>query len=1058
MLGPFTNLKSPRFPPTSPVLYDKTTPYFGMCQIRFYYCQYGTTIVQLSLDVASVHSSPKTSIWSPSSHVSNKQSHCEWSRVVVELPEQKTEYYLQFSAKNFFSGASWAIDDFSMTPGCFLGAEAWRAHYIPEFYNITTCGQSGRHLPTQNICDVGYNYTAVRVKVNPSGRKGYQRWISPKAGEYRIEAFGAVGGSLPNVAANNNGGKVTLLVNLTAGESLDVLAGQMGESPCLINLEAIKPNLTADQYDAFTVVCDYAKQSKNDISLRDPLVVPGTGGGGATMVWRAAGTKQLLLVAAGGGGVFPSSILPQEYLNSADKSSTTLSQSGGRPYSPSGINLTNQAFWTYTTRTEGEQRIPIGGRGGSIESSSTERKDDASCQECGAMWGGSLSSDRASAGVCPSGSYWMTFGGFGGGGASCGPGAGGGAGYYGGESGKFASGEGGWSYAVSKEAEITSGVNRQNGYALIYPCRLNCPEDSICRFYLDDEKVYRTICQCANGQSVAEHESCFQPTTDTPPIPPTRSSDHYLALVIIVIILGFAFFIVFAYICYQQRFATGRNKYKYRQEHGIVMRHFPQSGSGNSQIEFNPNYEIAGSFADLRQIPRHCVTLIKALGQGAFGEVYEGHLSNLPGEPMTLSIAVKTLPDIATPQSQSDFEMEALIMSKFNHENIVRFIGVCFEKMPRLIVLELLAGGDLKTFLRESRPRWLGQGTVPPTPTLRMIDLVEMALDVAKGCNYLEENHFIHRDIAARNCLLTTKDSGRVVKIADFGMARDIYRADYYRKGGKAMLPVKWMPPEAFLDGIFTSKTDVWSYGVLLWEIFSMGYMPYPGRNNQEVMQLVTAGGRLEAPNGCPLQIYQLMTQCWSTLADERPHFSTIVERLGYCIQDPELSTAPLPQLMHKNSSSMEPPALLKTPHGMMSASFSSPDPMPTRGTGVAQAACPPYHPQSSEPFLPMSSDKPSTSSVSDMGGPQDALLSGFDPVVHMRGISSAAPIDQSGGDVAKRRSSAALAASLLAPGTNRLFDCDDDDVFATDTGATSSANNFSSPYNNLQQQQSQLL
>lgn len=143
----------------------------------------------------------------------------------------------------------------------------------------------------------------------------------------------------------------------------------------------------------------------------------------------------------------------------------------------------------------------------------------------------------------------------------------------------------------------------------------------------------------------------------------------------------------------------------------------------------------------------------RALGHGAFGEVYQGYLHNMPGEITDeLPVAVKTLPEYsANNQAEMDFLTEALIMSKFKHRNIVRFIGVCFEKMPRFIVLELLSGGDLKGFLRASR------GTLAKPSPLCMGDLLVIALDVARGCHYLEENHFIHRDIAARNCLLTAR-------------------------------------------------------------------------------------------------------------------------------------------------------------------------------------------------------------------------------------------------------------------------------------------------------------
>ncbi|XP_036779690.1 leukocyte tyrosine kinase receptor isoform X5 [Manis pentadactyla] len=283
------------------------------------------------------------------------------------------------------------------------------------------------------------------------------------------------------------------------------------------------------------------------------------------------------------------------------------------------------------------------------------------------------------------------------------------------------------------------------------------------------------------------------------------------------------------------------------------------------------------------------VTLLRALGHGAFGEVYEGLVIGLPGDPSPLQVAIKTLPGLCSRQDELDFLMEALIISKFSHQNIVRCVGLSLQAAPRLILLELMSGGDMKSFLRHSRLH-LAQ----PSP-LVMQDLLQLAKDIAQGCHYLEENHFIHRDIAARNCLLSCTGPNRVAKIGDFGMARDIYRASYYRKGGQSLLPVKWMPPEAFLEGIFTSKTDSWSFGVLLWEIFSLGYMPYPGHTNQEVLNFVVGGGRMDSPRGCPGPVYHIMTWCWQHQPELRPDFDSILEHLQYCIQDPEVLNSPLP-------------------------------------------------------------------------------------------------------------------------------------------------------------------
>ncbi|XP_043934198.1 tyrosine-protein kinase Fes/Fps [Protopterus annectens] len=250
------------------------------------------------------------------------------------------------------------------------------------------------------------------------------------------------------------------------------------------------------------------------------------------------------------------------------------------------------------------------------------------------------------------------------------------------------------------------------------------------------------------------------------------------------------------------------------------------------------------------------VLLGERIGRGNFGEVFSGRIKsdNTP-------VAVKTCRESLPPDLKNKFLMEARILKQYDHPNIVKLIGVCTQKQPIYIVMELVQGGDFLSYLRNEGLR------------LKTKDLIKMSEHAAAGMAYLESKHCIHRDLAARNCLITEKN---VLKISDFGMSREEEDGVYSATGGMKQIPVKWTAPEALNYGRYTPESDVWSYGILLWETFTLGSTPYPNMTNPQTREEVEKGYRLPIPESCPQDVYKLMCRCWEYDPKKRPNFSVI--------------------------------------------------------------------------------------------------------------------------------------------------------------------------------------
>ncbi|XP_006782258.1 fibroblast growth factor receptor 1-A-like isoform X1 [Neolamprologus brichardi] len=397
---------------------------------------------------------------------------------------------------------------------------------------------------------------------------------------------------------------------------------------------------------------------------------------------------------------------------------------------------------------------------------------------------------------------------------------------------------------------------------------------------LEDSGEY--TCLAANSIGVSHHSAWLTVVDDPPPSPLT--SQAYLE--IFIYCLGFFIIVVLtatAVICrlccvpkksdfsnqlvVQKLAKSVPLKRQVRRQVSVesssslqsgmcLMRQSRLSSAATTVVVGTSQYELP--YDPAWELPRDRLTLGKPLGEGCFGQVILAEAIGIDKNKPTrvTKVAVKMLKADATEKDLSDLISEMEMMKMIGkHKNIINLVGACTQDGPLYVVVEYAAQGNLREYLRARRPvgaeYWSGSRQAP-LGSLEVRELVSAAYQVARGMAYLASKKCIHRDLAARN-VLVTEDS--VMKIADFGLARDIHHIDYYKKTTNGRLPVKWMAPEALFDRIYTHQSDVWSFGVLLWEIFTLGGSPYPGVPVEELFKLLKEGHRMEKPSACPQEL-----------------------------------------------------------------------------------------------------------------------------------------------------------------------------------------------------------
>jgi len=288
------------------------------------------------------------------------------------------------------------------------------------------------------------------------------------------------------------------------------------------------------------------------------------------------------------------------------------------------------------------------------------------------------------------------------------------------------------------------------------------------------------------------------------------------------------------------------------------------------------------------ECPRNGLQFCEDLRPGAFGPIFMAHApgivvrSTLPAT--SPFVVVKALRSDASDEARRDFIRIGELLSRLVHPNIVRLLGVCLSTTPLCLIVEYMPGRDLCEFLQDSAPQHfiIRHGLSTSTTRLKSADLIGAARQIADAMVYVSNCGFVHRDLAARNCLVGDRSAPLLeVKLSDFGLAVELGDRDYYCGDEDEEIPVRWMPPEAIRENRFTHASDVWSFGILLWEIFTFGMQPYEQMSVKEVIRVVDSGRTLHCPEHASSAVYEQMQRCWRHNPNDRPQFRDLLKQLA---------------------------------------------------------------------------------------------------------------------------------------------------------------------------------